>query len=147
MLNSNIWLEILADLKKCKILIHPFAASCFLRTLSLKWSRKMMIELLAKNNNSDSVTNKKCPKLMSERGFSEIIFFRDAQLLEVWIHFWGCNSKSQRLPWLDFKTQWEIYKAVDHHHWHEDSLFACCSWWITEFPGCSEEELKRPLGC
>ena len=34
-----------------------------------------MIELLAKNNNSDSVTNKKCPKLMSERGFSEIIFF------------------------------------------------------------------------
>ena len=71
----------------------------------------MMIELLAKNNNSDSVTNKKCPKLMSERGFSEIIFFRDAQLLEVWIHFWGCNSKSQRLPWLDFKTQWEIQSS------------------------------------
>ena len=102
MLNSNIWPEILADLKKCKILIHPFAASCFLRTLSLKWSRKMMIELLAKNNNSDSVTNKKCPKLMSERGFSEIIFFSRCTTSWSLNSFLGLQFKVSKtsLTWL-----------------------------------------------
>ena len=61
-----------------------------------------MIELLAKNNNSDSVTNKKCPKLMSERGFSEIIFFSRCTTSWSLNSFLGLQFKVSKtsLTWL-----------------------------------------------
>ena len=111
------------------------SASCFLRTLSLKWSRNDD-RVVGKKQQFWCVTNKKCPKLMSE--FSEIIFFFSSQLFFRCTTSWSLNSFLVAIQdFLDLTSKLNgKYKAVDHHHWHEDSLFACCSWWITEFPGC-----------
>ena len=64
------------------------SASCFLRTLSLKWSRNDD-RVVGKKQQFWCVTNKKCPKLMSE--FSEIIFF-SSQLFFRCTTSWSLNS-------------------------------------------------------
>lgn len=79
------------------------SASCFLRTLSLKWSRNDD-RVVGKKQQFWCVTNKKCPKLMSE--FSEIIFF-SSQLFFRCTTSWslkfifGCNDQDKTsLTWL-----------------------------------------------
>ena len=103
-----------------------------------------MIELLAKNNNSDSVTNKKCPKLMSERGFSEIIFFSRCTTSWSLNSFLGLQFKVSKTSSLALKLNGKYTKQLTIIIDTKIRFLRVAHDELQNFLA-AEEELKRPL--